>query len=58
MTDAGVAINPDSAMRVTAVYDCVMVIAETLAQLPFILYELEGENNKRAVNERLTSLLH
>ncbi|WP_417536110.1 phage portal protein [Methylophaga sp.] len=58
MTDAGVAINPDSAMRVTAVYDCVMVIAETLAQLPFILYEREGENKKRAVNERLYSLLH
>lgn len=58
MTEAGVPINEQSAMRVTAVWSSVMVIAETLAQLPFILYERNGENKQRATNNRLYSLLH
>lgn len=58
MTDAGVHVTSESAMRNTAVYSCVMVISETLAQLPFILYERDGESKKRAVNNRLYSLIH
>lgn len=58
MTDAGVPVNEQSAMRVTAVWSSVMVIAETLAQLPFILYERNGESKQRATNNRLYSLLH
>lgn len=58
MTDAGVAVNSDSAMRVTAYYSCVLVIAETLAQLPFILYERRGDGKRRATDNNLYSLIH
>jgi HK97 family phage portal protein len=58
MTDAGVSVNADTSMRVTAVYSCVMVIAETLAQLPFILYERDGDSKRRATDKRLYGLLH
>lgn len=58
MTEAGVAINSETSMRVTAVYACVMVIAETLGQLPLILYMRNGDKKQRATAHRLYSLLH
>jgi len=57
-SDSGVNINADSAMKVSAVYACVMVISETIAQLPLILYEKKGDRKSRAVSHSLYGLLH
>lgn len=35
---SGKAVNPSSAIQVSAVYACVRVIAETIASLPFHVY--------------------
>ena len=58
MTAAGVAINSQTAMNISAVYACITVIAETLAQLPLILYKRDGDNKSRATTHRLYRLLH
>lgn len=58
MSDAGMGVNKESAMRVTAVYACVQVISETLAQLPLILYQRTGDRKDRATANRLYGLLH
>jgi HK97 family phage portal protein len=57
-SNSGVAVTPDSAMRSSAVYACVLVISETVAQLPFILYQRDGKRKDRAVSEKLYTLLH
>lgn len=57
-SDAGVAVNATTAMRSTAVFACVLVIAETVAQLPLILYLRNGDKKERATAHRLYSLLH
>jgi HK97 family phage portal protein len=54
-----VEVNPDSAMRVTAVYACVSLIAETLAALPLHVYQKIGEKKRRrAIDHPLYKLLH
>jgi HK97 family phage portal protein len=55
---SGVSVTPDSAMRVSAVYACVRVLAESVAQLPLIVYEKRGEKRVRAKDYPLYSLLH
>lgn len=57
-SSAGIAINPKSAMRASAVYACVLTISETVAQLPFILYQRDGKRKDRAISNNLYSLLH
>lgn len=59
---SGVAVTPDSAMRVTAVYACVSLIAETLAALPLHVYlrttTENGEESAKATTHPLYKLLH
>ncbi|MDH5612206.1 MAG: phage portal protein [Gammaproteobacteria bacterium] len=57
-SNAGVTVTTDSAMRQSAVYACVSVISETVAQLPLILYMRDGDRKQRAIANRLYSLLH
>jgi len=57
-TDAGVSVTSDSAMRASAVYACVLVIAETVAQVPLILYQRSDRQKSRAILRRLYTLLH
>lgn len=52
------AVTADSAMRVTAVYASVSLIAETLAALPLHVYRRTGEDSAKAVGHPLYSLLH
>lgn len=40
----GVAITPQSAMKISAVYACVRVLAESFAMLPVNIYERSGSN--------------
>ena len=54
----GVRITPDSALRVSTLYACVKVLAETIAQLPLIIYARQDDDGKeRAVNHPLYNLL-
>lgn len=57
-TDAGVDINPDTAMQVTAWLACVRIISEVVASLPFITYERVGRGKERAVDHYLYPVLH
>jgi len=57
-TNSGMNVNAESAMRVSAVYACVRVLSESVAQLPFILYQRDGNKKQRAVTQHLYSLLH
>lgn len=58
-TTAGARVNADTAMRVSAVYGCVRVLAETLASLPLLVYErMDNGGKKRVQNHPLYELLH
>lgn len=55
---SGVALTNQSALGITAYYSGVTQIAQTVAQLPLILYTREAKGKSRAVNHQLYSLLH
>ena len=57
-TAAGQSVTADSALKVSAVYACVKVLAETIASLPLMLYERIGEGKKPATDHYLYPLLH
>lgn len=46
-TASGAVVNDATAMRVSAVYACVSLIAGSIAQLPLPVYERDGETRKR-----------
>lgn len=46
-TTAGAVVNATTAMRVSAVYACVSLIAGSIAQLPLPVYRREGEDRER-----------
>lgn len=59
MTDTGKMVSADDAMRLTDVYAAVRVLAETVAQLPLIVYRRTGTTVKdRATDHWLYRLLH
>ncbi len=59
ITNAGVTVTPETAMKLTAVSSCVKVIAEGVAMLPLILYRrLPGGGKERATDHPLYELLH
>ncbi|MCW1932622.1 phage portal protein [Pararhodobacter zhoushanensis] len=59
-----VSVTPDSAMRVTAVYACISLIAETLAALPLHVYRKKTdpqtgrESREKVADHPLYRLLH
>ena len=55
---SGKAVNPSSAIQVSAVYACVRVIAETIASLPFHVYETTDEGSRKATEHPLYRLIH
>lgn len=58
-TSAGVAVNAESAMRISAVYAAVAIIAETTGALPLHMYESLGRQGKRpAPDHQLEEKLH
>jgi len=58
-TASGIAVTPDSAMREAAVYACVRVLAESVAQLPLHVYRRRKSGGKdRATDHPLYSTLH
>jgi HK97 family phage portal protein len=58
-TPSGKSVTPSSSMTVSAVYACVRVLSETVAQLPLNVYENTGDGNKRiATDHPLYFILH
>jgi HK97 family phage portal protein len=56
---AGMAVSPETAMRLSAVYSCVRVISETIASLPLIIYKrLPNGAKVRATEHPLYKVLH
>jgi len=55
---SGKSVNPRNAIQMSAVYACVRVIAETIASLPFAVYEDTGEGSRKATDHQLYRLLH
>lgn len=59
ISSSGHSVTAESAMRVSAVYACIRVLAETLASTPIVLYRRLGDGSKeRAVKHRLYQLVH
>ncbi len=57
--NSGIPVNTTTAMRASAVLACVRVLAETLAQIPLIVYRRVGDDGKeRATDHPLYNLLH
>ena len=55
---AGKRVNETTSMRVSAVYACVHVLAETLASLPLFVYERQERGKKKSTDHPLHSVLH
>lgn len=56
---AGKAVSPTSAIQMSTVYACVRVIAETVASLPFGVYEVnDSGGSRKALEHPLYRLLH
>lgn len=58
-TASGIYVTPDVAMRESAVYACVRVLSESVAQLPLEVYRRrKGGGKDRATDHPLYDLLH
>lgn len=58
-TSTGIHVSPGTSIRNTAVFDCVRILAETVASLPLIIYERQvPRGKKRAQDHYLYSILH
>lgn len=57
LSATGIAVNSETAMRVGAVYSCVLVLAQSVAQLPLHLFERMGEKKRRVQDHYLTDLV-
>jgi HK97 family phage portal protein len=54
----GTRVTPDNALRLSAVYACVRILAETMASLPLVLYRPRSDGGKDRVTDHwLYSLL-
>lgn len=57
-TTTGVSVTPESALAYSAVLACIRVLSESVATLPFILYERLDRGKQRATEHWLYPLLH
>lgn len=55
---AGVNVTEDTAMRLSAVYACVRIIAETIASLPLNVYRRLKRGKEKATDHPLFDILH
>jgi HK97 family phage portal protein len=58
LTAAGVRVGPESALRLSAVYACVRLLASTIASLPLHLYRRTDRGREKALDHPLYHLLH
>ena len=58
-TDSGKVVNERSAMQLTAVYACVRILAEAIAQIPLHFYRYNAAGGKeKAIDHPLYEILH
>lgn len=57
-TYAGPIVTEDNAMRYSAVYACIHIIAESIASLPLSIYRQAGRNKEKATDHPLYPVLH
>ena len=50
--------SPDAALRMSAVFACVRILAESVASLPLLIYERQDRGKRRAQDYYLYELLH
>ena len=56
---SGTNVTEESAMQVTAVYACVRILSEAIAQLPLNIYEYQSDGGKKKVFDHpLYKILH
>ena len=55
---SGKSVNARSAIQVSTVYACVRVIAETVASLPFAVFEVDKSGSQKALDHPLYRILH
>ena len=58
MAGSGKSVNARTAIQVSAVYACVRVIAETVASLPFSVFEQDKTGSRKALDHPLYRILH
>lgn len=59
LSQAGVPVNPETALRLAAVWACVRIIAETVATVPLPVYERLSDGGKERVRRHpLYDVLH
>ena len=58
MAGSGKNVNARTAIQVSAVYACVRVIAETVASLPFSVFEQDKAGSHKALDHPLYRILH
>ena len=58
MTNSGKIVNARTAMQLSAVYACIRVLSESVAQLPLQLYTTEYGKRAKATDHALYSLLY
>ena len=58
MAGSGKSVNARTAIQVSAVYACVRVIAETVASLPFAVFEQDKNGSQKALDHPLYHILH
>lgn len=57
VAQTGSLVTPETAMRVSAVFACVRIIAQSVAVLPFTLYTVSGAGRIKAVDHPLFNVL-
>lgn len=57
-TTSGKAVTERSSMQMTAVYACVRILSETVAELPLHLYKYSDNGKEKAIDHPLYRLLH
>ena len=56
--DSGVPVSPFTALQMSAVYACIRILSETLAQLPLNIRRRTADGSELAVSHPLFPLLH
>ena len=57
-SESGVYVSPETAMRCSAVFACVGLLAESIAQLPMKLFQGHGRERREAQDHWLQQLLY
>lgn len=53
----GTAVTAETVIQIPEVYDCLNVLSQSVAQLPFIVYRAEGEERRRQAGHPVARLL-